>query len=198
MLRLSSTVAAPTRARHTPPPPPILPGRDAKPDRRAALERLAPVLLAILVAALWVAVRPHTVDMAAHTFRAKLFGEEGFTIWNGQWYGGHHTPAYSVLFPPLAWLIGPWLAGALSAVASAALFEPLARARWGRRARVGAIWFGVGAGSLLFTGRLPFALGVAFGLAVLLAHQRGRRSIAVLAAVGTGLASPVAALFLTL
>src|SRR4051794_29107407 len=136
--------------------------------------------------------------MAAHPFRAELFGQEGFTIWKGQWYGGHHTPAYSVLFPPLAWLIGPWLAGALSAVAAAALFEPLARAHWGRRARVGAIWFGVGTGSLLFTGRLPFALGVAVGLAALLAHRRGRPWIAALAAVGTGLASPVAALFLTL
>lgn len=152
----------------------------------------------MLVAAVWLAVRPHTVDMAAHTFRAELFGKEGFTIWNGLWYGGHHTPAYSVLFPPLAWLIGPWLAGALSTIAAAAVFEPLARGRWGERARWASLWFGIGTGAMLFTGRLPFAMGVAFGLGALLAHQRGRLPLALLLGLLCGLASPVAALFLAL
>jgi hypothetical protein len=150
------------------------------------------------MAAAWLAIHPHTVDMAAHVFRAKLFGAEGFTIWNGQWYAGHHTPAYSILFPPLAWLLSPWVAGALSAIAVAALFEPLARGRWGERARWGALWFGIGTGSLLFTGRLPFAMGIAFGLAALLALQRHSPRLAAAAAVGSGLASPIAALFLAL
>jgi hypothetical protein len=199
VLRQSSTIAAPPRARPGAPPPPITDREPSGPRKqRLALERLAPVLAATAIAAVWLAVHPHTVDMAAHTFRAELFGEEGFTIWNGLWYGGHHTPAYSVLFPPLAWLVGPWVAGALSAVAAAAVFEPLVRGRWGERAKWGALWFGIGTGALLFTGRLPFAMGVAFGLGALLALQRRQIVVAVLAAVGSGLASPVAALFLTL
>src|SRR5436190_11429109 len=198
-LRLSSTIAAPPRARPDAPPPPLPDPAPAKPrSGRFALVRLAPVLAAALIAAVWLVLQPHTVDMATHTFRAKLFGEEGFTIWNGLWYGGHHTPAYSVLFPPLGWLLGPWLAGAIATVTAAALFEPLARGHWGERARWGALWFGVGTGAMLFTGRLPFAMGVAFGLGALLAHQRGHKWVAFAAAAGSGLASPVAALFLTL
>jgi hypothetical protein len=200
VLRQSSTIAAPPRARHgAPPPPPFTELPDGESRKRPFdRARLAPLAAAVLIAAVWLAVHPHTVDMAAHEFRARLFGEEGFTIWNGLWYGGHHTPAYSVLFPPLGWLLGPWVAGALAAIACAALFEPLARGYWGERARWGALCFGIGTGALLFTGRLPFAMGVAFALGALLALQRRRLWLAVLLAIGSGLASPVAALFLTL
>jgi hypothetical protein len=143
--------------------------------------------------------QPRTVDLAAHTFRADLFGQEGFTIWNGQWYGGHHTPAYSVLSPPLAWLLTAPLALAASAMASAALFPPLARGYFGdERAKWGAIWFGAGTATLLFTSRLPFALGVAFALAALLALQRRRYWLAILLAVLCPMGSPVAGLFLAM
>ena len=160
--------------------------------------RLAPVGAATALALLYLVLEPRTVDMAAHEFRAGLFDREGFAIWNGHWYGGHHAVAYSVLFPPLAWLVGPEAVGAASAVAAAALFEPLARRHFGRRARWGALWFGLGTATMLFTGRLPFALGVAIGLAGLLALQRNRRLVAAGLAVACALASPVAALFLVL
>src|SRR5687768_12543041 len=106
-------------------------------------------------------VAPRPGDLAAHVFRAELFGREGFTIWNGQWYGGHHTPAYSVLSPPLAWLFGPRLLLVVAVVASAVLFERLAREHFGAHAaRFGAVWFGFGSATLLATSRLPFAIGV--------------------------------------
>ena len=46
----------------------------------------------------YLALDLHPVDLAATTYRADLFADHGLTIWNGNWYGGHHTLAYSVLF----------------------------------------------------------------------------------------------------
>jgi uncharacterized membrane protein len=167
--------------------------------RRIDPWHVAPVLAAIAFAIVYLIWEPRTVDLAAHTFRADLFGEEGFTIWNGQWYGGHHTPAYSILSPPLAWLLGPPLALALAAVASAALFPPLARGAFGdEQARWGSLWFGIATATLLFTARLPFALGVAFGLAALLALQRRHFAGAIVFAALCPLGSPVAGLFLAM
>jgi hypothetical protein len=181
----------------TPPPPeagPVEPWW-----RRLPWWRFAPVAAAALIAVGYLVWEPRTVDLAAHEFRAWLFGQEGFTIWNGQWYGGHHTPAYSVISPPLAWLLSPPVVLALAAVACAALFEPLARGWFGEeRARWGALWFGIGSTTLMFTARLPFAIGVAFGLAALLALQRGRRKLSLLWAFLSPLGSPVAGLFLAL
>lgn len=159
---------------------------------------LPPVLVASAVAALYLIVDPRTSDLPTHVFRAELFARDGFTLWSNQWYGGHHTPAYSVLFPPLAWLVGPMVVGAVSAVASAALFERLVSAHFGERARLGALWFGVATGSQLFTDRLTFSMGVAIGLGALLAAQRERPEIAGGLAVLSALASPVAGAFAAL
>jgi hypothetical protein len=196
-----SSVTAPPRQR----PPEVAPvprapsTSEASWWRRFNWWRVAPVAASLAFSIVYLAWEPRTVDLAAHEFRAWLFGEEGFTIWNGQWYGGHHTPAYSILSPPLAWLVGPPVALAMAAVSSAALFEPLARGWFGpHRARWGALWFGVGSATLLFTARLPFALGVALGLAALLALQRKRRVVAIVFAVLCPLGSPVAGLFLSM
>jgi hypothetical protein len=167
--------------------------------RRIDPWHVAPIAVAIAFAIVYLIWEPRTVDLAAHTFRADLFGEEGFTIWNGQWYGGHHTPAYSIISPPLAWLLGPPLALAVAAVASAALFPPLARGAFGdEQARWGSLWFGIATATLLFTARLPFALGVAFGLAALLALQRRHYAWAIVFAALCPLGSPVAGLFLAM
>ncbi|HEX5979960.1 MAG TPA: hypothetical protein VFY52_02620 [Thermoleophilaceae bacterium] len=184
--------------------PPRQRPRELRQRARSRLHRIdpwhvAPVAAAMVLAAVYLLWEPRTVDLAAHTFRADLFAEEGFTIWNGQWYGGHHTPAYSIISPPLAALLGPPLALALAAVASAAIFPPLARGAFGDvQARWGSLWFGIGTGTLLFTARLPFALGVAFGLAALLALQRRRYGWAIVFAALCPLGSPVAGLFLAM
>ncbi|MDQ3720862.1 MAG: hypothetical protein M3350_08815 [Actinomycetota bacterium] len=55
--------------------------------------RLAPTLASVVGAVVYLVLGPRSPDLAAHVFRSELFGREGFTIWNGQWYAGHHTPA---------------------------------------------------------------------------------------------------------
>ena len=148
--------------------------------------------LAAAVAAAYLVLGPPSADLAAQEYRADL----GLVLWDNGWYGGHHMPGYSVLFPPLAALLGPRLVGALSAVAAAWLFERLVRDTDG--ARVASLWFAVATVSTLVSGRLTFALGVAVGLAAVLAAERGRAGWACGLAALASLASPVAGAFVAL
>jgi hypothetical protein len=125
-------------------------------------------------------------------YRTWLFEHEGFSLWDNNWYSGHHIPAYSVLYPPLAALVGVRVAGALAAIAAAALFEKLTDNR------VATQWFALGTATLLVTGRMPFLLGVAFAVGALVGLRRRNLWIIVPASVACGLASPVAGFFLAL
>src|SRR4051812_19608494 len=77
-----------------------------------------PVATSAALCVLYLALDLHPVDLAASTYRADLFADHGLTLWNGNWYGGHYTLSYSVLSPPLTWLVG---SGALG-VAAAGIF----------------------------------------------------------------------------
>ena len=161
-------------------------------------KRAAPTVVAGLFAIAYVIVSPPSLDLAAHLLRAKLFSAEGFGVWNNWWYGGHHVPGYSVLFPPIAAALTPQVAAGLAACASATLFEILARDQFGEDAWLGALWFGAGTATNLFTGRLTFAFGLLPAIASALALSRRRTGAAVVLGVLTALASPVAALFAAL
>ena len=163
-----------------------------------ACARTAPWLLAVALALAWLAFGPATPDLAAAVYRAGLFESEGFTLFNANWYGGHHTPAYSILFPPLGALLGVRVTGAIAAVVSAVLFERIARRHFGDRARWGALWFGAGTVADLLIGRMTFAVGVALGLAAVYALQRGHRRSGLALGVACTLGSPVAGLFLAM
>ena len=161
------------------------------------LSLLGPPVVAALGAAAYLIVAPPSADLAAQEYRAEL----GLTLWNNGWFAGHHTPGYSILFPPLGGLLGVGLTGALAAVAAAALFTPLARDHWRADPRAGAaaaLWFAATAAATLLTGRLTFLLGVAIGVGALLALARDRRLLAAVLAAATTLASPVAGLFVAL
>jgi hypothetical protein len=154
--------------------------------------------LASLTAAAYVIVHPASPDLAAQAFRADLVADHGLVLWDGQWYGGHSTPGYSVLAPVVAAALGLWATGALTIVASAVLFERLVADRFGTGGRAGALWFAVGVASSLFSGRLTFAVGVAVGLGALLAAQEDRRLLGGGLGALTTLTSPLAGAFLAL
>ena len=105
---------------------------------------LPAVALSAVLAAAMLAWAPPVGDLAAQVFRAELFQRVGLGIWNGSWYGGHYTLTYSVLFPPLAALLGPRVVGMLAVVASSYLFDRLVRDRWGEAARWATLWFAAG------------------------------------------------------
>ncbi|MBM3667621.1 MAG: hypothetical protein FJW90_09130, partial [Actinobacteria bacterium] len=165
-------------------------------DRISARRYAEPGIVAAALGLLYLIVAPESADHAAQVFRSGLFESEGLSAWNNFWFGGHHTPGYSVLFPLLGSVLGPREAGALATVVAAVLFGAIAYRQWGERARLGVIWFAAGASVSLFTGRLSFALGIAVALAAVWAAQRGWRPAAIGFALLTPLASPVAALFL--
>jgi hypothetical protein len=152
---------------------------------------LLPAAAAAAGAAAYLIADPPSADLAAQRFRADLFEREGFTLFSTAWYGGHHTPGYSVLFPPLAAWIGPRLVGALAAVAATAFVAALA----GERGRLAGLAFAPGALATLVSGRLAFALGAGLATGAMLAAARGRAWLSAAAGAATALASPVAALF---
>jgi hypothetical protein len=168
-----------------------------KPEQTRGYRRYAePVLVALGFGLLYLIIAPSSADHAAQVFRSGLFEDNGLTTWNNLWFAGHHTAGYSVLFPLLGSVIGPRETGVIAIVAASLLFSGIAYRRWGDRARLGVIWFAAGASISLFTGRLPFALGISIALAAVFASQRGWRPLAIGFAILTPLASPVAALFL--
>ncbi len=164
----------------------------------ARWQRLAPTAAAAVLAAVYVIVSPPSGDLAAHMLRAKLFSTEGFGLWNNWWYAGHPVVLYSLIFPAVAAALTPQLAAALASVASAALFESLARHHFGPRAWLGALWFGAATATSLYTGRLTFAFGMLPAVATALALERDRPVEASALALLTALCSPVAALFAAL
>jgi hypothetical protein len=168
------------------------------PIRARATSGLLGLPVAAVLLVVWVIVDPHTPDLAAQVYRAGLFQRLGFVLWDEHWYAGHHLPGYSLLFPPLASLLGVRTVGVLSVLASVALFERLVLTLYGPGARWAAVWFALAAVGDVWIGRLSFALGVPFALAAVLGLVRGRPGLAAVLAALCAAASPVAGLLLAL
>jgi len=122
---------------------------------------------------LWLVLAPRTPDLAAAAYRLNLFKHLGFAVYDEHWYGGHELPGYSVLFQPLAWLLGLRAVGALSVLVSTLCFERIVVAGYGRSARWASVPFALAAVGDVWIGRLAFALGLSFALAAVLALAGG-------------------------
>jgi hypothetical protein len=151
----------------------------------------------VLIAA-WLVLAPRSPDLAAQTYRASLFESSGFSVWDTNWYGGHHLPGYSLVFPWLALIFGIKLVGALAVLMSTFAFERIAFAVYGPRARWGAVCFALAAAGDLWIGRITFALGVAFAMLAVLALVRERPWLAGALTAVCAATSPVAGLLLAL
>ena len=83
--------------------------------------------VAVVVAAgllvVWLLVDPRTPDLAAQVYRLGLYERAGLSVFDEHWYAGHALPGYSLLFAPLASLIGMRALAVVSVLASVALFE---------------------------------------------------------------------------
>ena len=156
------------------------------------------ILTAAVGVAVWLVVDPRTPDLAGQVYRANLFREAGFLVWDSRWYGGHDIPGYSLVFPPLGALVGVRAVGAAAVLASATLFERIVVGAYGRGARWGAVWFALAALGDAWSGRITFALGVSFALGAVLALMHRRLLAAAILAAVCAACSPVAGVLLAL
>ncbi len=160
---------------------------------------VAPCLAGLLLAA-WLLADPRTPDLAAQVYRLWLYERAGFGIYDTHWYGGHDLPGYSLLFGPLASLAGLRALAVASVLASVAFFERTSVGVFGRSRTViaGSCLFGVAAVGDVWSGRVTFALGVAFAAASAYAVWRRSLPVAALLAAASAAASPVAGVLLGL
>ena len=140
----------------------------------------------------------HGADLPAALHRIDLFRVAGFTPWDAEWFGGHYTLGYSVLFAPLASVVGVGVLAAACAAGSAWAFARLIGGHFGRHNWLGPVWFAVGMAGPVAIGQMAFLLGATFALGCLLALSGHRRVVAGVFALLCPLASPVAAALLLL
>ena len=158
-----------------------------------AREGLLCVCLAAAAAALLVWLAPPGGDLAAHLYQRRLYLSHGLTLWDDYWYAGRYSfIGYSVLYYPLAALVGIKLLTVLEVAVAAGAFALLLEREWGLAARWAGRAFALVWAGVWITGEFPFALGVALGLLALLALQAGRRWTGAALTLLVLAASPVA------
>ena len=163
--------------------------------REAALSAFAAASIAALLA--WYG--PPGSDFAAHAYQRAVFLQHGFSLWNNFWYAGRYSfITYSLLYYPLAGLLGIRLL-AVATIATAALaFAVVLGREWGPTARWSSRTFAVVWAGIVLSAAFPFALGIALALLALWALQARRLWRFALLLALTLAASPLAFLLLAL
>lgn len=138
------------------------------------------------------------VDYPAQVYRVDLVRRFGFTFWDTNWYGGHFTPGYGVAFPWLASVTGMAVPAIASTAGSVALFTRLLRRERLPHVLAGSFAFAFLMLINLYEGRLPFGLGLFFGLTAVTLSRNDRWMFAGVATVLAALSSPVSGVFTAL
>jgi hypothetical protein len=164
-----------------------------------AREALLCTGIAAVTASLLVWLGPPGGDLAAHEYQSRLFRLHGFTLWDNFWYAGRYAFVnYSVLYYPLAVLVGIGLLSVLTVALAAGAFARLLEREWGPAARWAGRCFALLWPGVILAAELPLALGVLLALLCLLALQAGRRWPAAALILLTLAASPVAFVMLVI
>jgi hypothetical protein len=151
------------------------------------------------LAALLVWLGPPGSDLAEHAYQRTLFLNNGFALWNNFWYAGRYSfVTYSVLYYPLAALLGIRLLAVATVSTAALAFAVVVSRQWGPTARWSSRTFAVVWCGVIFSAAFPFALGAALALLAIWALQARRTWRFALLAALTLAASPLAFLLLAL
>ena len=169
-------------------------------ERHPALgEALLSACAAGAVAALLAWLGPPGTDLAAHVYQRTVYLHDGFTLWNNFWYAGRYSFVnYSLIYYPLAALLGIKLLAVATIALAALAFAAVVWHEWGPPTRWSSRTFAVVWAGIVVVAAFPFALGFALALLALWALQvRGRWRFAGLALLSLA-ASPLAFLLLAI
>jgi hypothetical protein len=158
--------------------------------------------LAIGLGVVFMLLPPMGTDLSAQVARADFVHDHGSAPIDLRWYSGISPYAYSLVSPWVMAVLGPRLAGSVAATAATLLLgEIFWRTTLHRRWLAGALGAVAFYGNLV-SGRVTWAIGVAFGLAAIVLLVRpgglGQRLAAFGLTVLACATSPVAGLFLGL
>src|SRR5579872_960312 len=154
--------------------------------------------LSASLAAFMVLVLPRGGDLAAHLYRTSLV-QHGILVWDNLWFAGQYPlSSYSLLYYPLATLVGNAALGIAGVVLAAAIFASIALREWTHLGRWPARTFAVLLAGQAFTAAYPYDLGLATLLGAVWAVQRRHTWIAAGATLLTLAFSPLAFVFLAL
>ena len=150
-------------------------------------------LVASALAAVVAWLGPPGSDLAAHVFQRDLFLAHGFDLWTNYWYAGRYSfVGYSLVYYPLAALVGIKLLAVLSVGGATASFTVICERTWDSAAVWAGRVFALAAAASVLTAAFPYGLGLAFALTALVALGSGRPWLFALLVALTFAASPLA------
>src|SRR6476620_4151793 len=161
-----------------------------RPMLRARRSVVTAAIVLALALTLWL-LHWHGLDYPAQLYRVGLVRRQGLGVWDANWYGGHYTPAYGVIVPWLASMVGLAAIAIASTLASVVVFERLLVDTNAPHVVTGTAAFGFLMLVNMYEGRLPFATGVLFGLLTVALARREHWWLVAFTTVLTTLASPV-------